>query len=140
VVHGGGDNDDNVGDDDSAGGGDEADGDDDLSCGGGGDALLGKASCALDALAHDGGQPWPLRLDRDDPAQLDVARASGYAYAAELSTARQSEASALSGLSGLGTGGDNPVLSARSGFSGPGGSGAPRPHRSPKGPTDRLTP
>jgi hypothetical protein len=101
---------------------------------------FGKASCALDALAHDGGQPWPLRLDRDDPAQLDVARVSGYAYAAELSTARQSEASALSGLSGLGTGGDNPVLSARSGFSGPGGSGAPRPHRPPKGPTDRLSP
>ena len=139
-MHGGGDNDDYVGDDHSAGGGDEADGDDDSSGGGGGDALLGKARCALDALAHDGGQPWPLRLDRDDPALLDVARASDYAYAAELSTAWQSEASALSGLSGLGTDGDSPVLSARSGFSDPGGSGAPRPHRPPKGPTDRLSP
>ena len=138
-MQGGGVDDDYVGYYDGAGGGDETDGDADI-VGGGGDALLGKASCALDALAHDGGQPWPLRLDRDDPAQLDVARASGYAYAAELSTARQSEASALSGLSGLGTGGDNPVLSARSGFSGPGGAGAPRPHRPSKGLADQLPP
>ena len=81
-VHGGGDDDDYVGDDDGVGGGDEANGEDDIGGGGGGDALLGKASCALDALALDGGQPRPLRLELelDDPARLGVPRASGYAH------------------------------------------------------------
>ena len=139
VVHGGGDDDDYVGDDDGAGGGDEAE-DDDIGGGGGSDKLLGKASCALDAFAHDGNQPWPLWLGRDVPARLGVTRASGYAYAAELSTVRQSEASALSGLSGLGTSGDNPLVSERSGFSGPGSAGAPRPHRPPKDLADQLPP
>jgi len=137
-VNGGSDNDDNVGYDDGAGSGDEADGDDAIDGGGGGDALLGKASCALGALALDGGQP--RRLELNDPARLGVDRASGFAHAAELSTARQSEASALSGLSGLGAGGDNPVLSAHSGFSGPGGASAPRLHQPPKGLAARLSP
>jgi len=109
-VHGGGDNENNVVDDDGAGGGDEGDGNDEIGGGGGGDALLSKASCALGALALDGDQP--RRLELDDPVRLGVARASGYTHAAEPSTARQSEASALSGLSGLGAGGDNTVLSA----------------------------
>ena len=137
-LHGGGDDDDTVGYDDGAGGGDEADDDDGIGGGGGGDALLGKACCALGALALDGGQP--RRLELDDPARLGVARASGYAHAAEPTTARQSKASMLSDLSGLGAGGDNPVLSARSGFSGPGGAGAPRPHRPSKGLADQLPP
>ena len=53
-MHDGGD-DNEVGDYDGAGGDDEVDGGNAIGGGGGVNALLGKASCALDALALDYG-------------------------------------------------------------------------------------